>query len=330
MTNIEPPDHHSYYGILLYEDSVRFFLESGKYYLSLLQLDLNSISNDKDLTAILSPEKIKQFPFYKEIEKVERFNKMIEMKITEAGPNYYDLEFSLSHGSIRFMKSMALLYLHHLQNRRDELASKPMISKYALSAVDMQLSRFHGLLGGGVFQNATPDKLLRDPGTSHNQGMAEQIEHPSSISAPKRPVVLDTLEILDPILRKRCLDLFAQFSEDGQHDRLDTIIAEATRILEDRIREVSKAQVGQSGSDLVKYAFAGNTPALIASNIPAEQESVHLLIRGVFGFIRNPSHHALVGVQTPERVLQIVAMIDYLLFVVESATISGNQKNVGA
>lgn len=115
------------------------------------------------------------------------------------------------------------------------------------------------------------------------------------------------------------MDLFAQFHEDGQHDRLDTVVNEATRILEDRLRSLSGAPETCVGVDLARHAFGTPSPRLSVSDIASEQESAHLLYRGVFGFIRNSVHHRLVEVLQPERVLQIVGMIDYLLSVAEAA-----------
>lgn len=130
---------------------------------------------------------------------------------------------------------------------------------------------------------------------------------------------LHSVEIRDPELRKRCLDLLSRFRKDGQHDRLDTVVNEATRILEDRLRSLSSAPATCVGVDLVKHAFGSLSPRLIVSNVSPEQEAAHLLFRGVFGFVRNSVHHRLVGTLDPGRVLQIVGMVDYLISVAEAA-----------
>jgi hypothetical protein len=74
------------------------------------------------------------------------------------------------------------------------------------------------------------------------------------------------------------------------------------------------------GVELAKYAFGG-TPNLIVSDIMGEQDSTHLLNRGIFGFLWNSVHHRLVNNLQPERVLQIVGMADYLISVAEAARI---------
>ncbi len=98
-----------------------------------------------------------------------------------------------------------------------------------------------------------------------------------------RPVVLDSIEIRDPKLRKRCLDLLAQFHEDGQHDRLDTVVNEATRILEDRLRSLSDAPATCVGADLAKHAFGPPSPCLIVSEVETRTGSSSPLVpRGVW------------------------------------------------
>ena len=149
-------------------------------------------------------------------------------------------------------------------------------------------------------------------------GLVRLDELPLAI-APTHPAAFDSMSIRDPELRKRCLDLLSQFRKDGHHDRLDTVVNEATRILEDRLRSLSAAPATCVGIDLVKHAFGPPSPRLIVSNVAPEQEAAHLLFRGVFGFVRNSVHHRLVGTLQPERVLQIVGMVDYLISIAEAA-----------
>jgi uncharacterized protein (TIGR02391 family) len=108
--------------------------------------------------------------------------------------------------------------------------------------------------------------------------------------------------------------LFRQFEASAQADRHDTVVTEATRILEDRLRKLTGTTDGATGAELATRAFAGNAPALRVSDIEAEQQAAHLLYRGVFGFIRNNVHHKLRPDLASERVLQILGLIDYLIF----------------
>ena len=227
----------------------------------------------------------------------------------------------MSHGDIRFLKSVALLYLQHLRNRRNLLASKPKISAHALKAVDQRISYFEEKTKIGVFNIATPRPLLVSATEQEEHSSHQQVVDELEPKRP-RPILIDSIEILDPELRSRCLDLFQSFKEDGQHERLDTVVTEATRILESKIRTLSRAPLTCTGVDLATYAFGGKVPKLIVSEVQAEQDSVHLLFRGVFGFIRNHVHHNLVRNLLPDRVLQIVGMVDYMIFLAENAAIT--------
>ena len=152
-------------------------------------------------------------------------------------------------------------------------------------------------------------------------------EQPEQESAPERlakvvrhrPVVKPSIELLDTQLRERCLDLFDKFREDGKHERLDSFITEATRILEDKMKHLSKGPKDCFGPDLATHAFGGKSTLLRISDIPSEQEAAHLLYRGMFEFIRNPAHHHLMGELSPDRVLQLVGFIDYVLQLAEAS-----------
>ena len=106
-----------------------------------------------------------------------------------------------------------------------------------------------------------------------------------------RPRLIGSIEIIDTELCARCLDLFEQFQQDGQRDRLDTVVTEATRFLENRIRHLAGVPRETVGVELAKAAFLGSTPLLKLSDVSAEQEAAHLLFRGFFGFVRNQIHH---------------------------------------
>ena len=317
----EPSDHHVYSWVMFDSDTFHFYYEAVKYYESLLSADLKAIEEDKDLNAILGKKIIETFPINKELSNVKRMLSWFEGKLQKQVAEFDDYDVSISHGWVRFMKSVSLLYLKQLRLRRNILSSRPKISQHALRAIDQRISGLEETVRIGVFQYAAPIALLVDEISKTPTVPAQEltITPPTITEIRPRPVVLGSIEIFDIDLRKRCLDLFAQFKEDGEHDRLDTVVSEATRILENRLRQLSGASNELTGVELAKHAFGGPSPALIVSNVPAEQESAHLLFRGVFGFIRNSIHHRLVENLQAERVLQIVALIDYLLSIAEGS-----------
>jgi hypothetical protein len=78
-------------------------------------------------------------------------------------------------------------------------------------------------------------------------------------------------------------------------------------------------QVEKRAVRVAQWALGPPNARLIVSDIRPEQEAAHLLYRGVFGFLRNPAGHRLLGPLQPERVLQVVGMVDYLISIAEAA-----------
>lgn len=326
--NQEPHDHHMYSWISFNRDTLKFYLAAVKFYENLLKEDIDAIENDDDLAVLLDDRDKNKLEIYQELKNVTRGKNWLEQKIEEQGVDAWDYDISMSHGSVRFLKSVGLLYLEHLRNRRNKLSTKPNISKYALMVVDQRISYFEEKTEIGVFKKATPQQLLIDsPKLEVNETENEttdEIKEKIVGSKRPRPHIIDSIDIFDPELKSRCLDLFHTFQEDGQNERLDTVVTEATRILETKLRKISNAPDDCVGVDLAAYALGGKNPKLIVSEIVSEQEAAHLLFRGVFGYIRNHVHHNLIDNLLPERVLQIVGMIDYLIFITQDTSRTKN------
>ncbi len=317
----ERPDHHVYEWVSLDRDTFEFYLAAVRFYESILEADVKAMREDEDLRAILGGQTLDSYPIAKELQRVRRVRQWFDKEIAKGGTDPLDFDVSISHGWVRFIKSVSILYLEHLRRRRHMIASRPFVSKAMLEAVDQQLAHLEEKTQIGVFRTATPYSLLISQLPEAAAELSPALPQVAAVlgNARPRPVVLDSIEIRDSELRKRCLDLLAQFREDGEHDRLDTVVNEATRILEDRLRRLSGAPATCVGVDLARHAFGPPSPRLVASDVAAEQEAAHLLYRGVFGFVRNSVHHRLVGTLQPERVLQIVGMVDYLISVAEAA-----------
>lgn len=321
----ELADRHVYSWVMFYTDTFRFYLEGVKFYERRLQADLKAFQDDDDLSVILDKATVESMPIHQELSKVRKTIDWMEQCLKKAGSEAWDLDVSLSHGMVRFLKSTSLLYLQQLKHRRNVIASRPSIARCALEAVDARLSRLEETTRLGVFADATVLDLLAPIAVDTHE--SEQLpESPEllTVSLP-RPVVVGSIEILDGELRTRCLDLYETFKADGTPERFDTVLTEATRILENRLRAVSKLPSTTVGVDLARAAFCGATPVVRVSTIPAEQEAAHLLYRGVFGFIRNSVHHKLVGHVSAERVLQVVGFVDYLLFLIDGADVTGRE-----
>jgi hypothetical protein len=305
---------------------MKFYLEGVKFYEKLLEKDVATLKGDQHFAPIFDDEVLESLTLNRELNRTRRVRKWIEDHIGRA-PDGWMHDINVSHETVRFLKSTSLLYLRQLKERRNVMASKANFSRYALEALDTRISELEEKATVGVFREATPIRLLADQAAPPECSSAVDGEPAlMSVSRP-RPVVIDSIELLDPELRGRCLDLFAAFRSDGNTERLDTVLSEASRILENRIRRVAGLPSECIGLDLAARAFAGQTAILRISGIPNEQDAAHLLFRGVFGFIRNHVQHQLVGGLLPERVLQVLGLIDYLLFLVEGSTRTGQAAN---
>lgn len=319
----EPPDSHMYAPIWVTGRAASLFRRAFSYYRAVLSADLHYLTNDPELGPAVGD--IDSLPVAQEAARIARIEAWLADESRASGP-LGDLTLSLSHEYVRLTKSVCLLYLSHLHQRRDELASRPSTSTHLLRSVDGALAALDETMNSGVFANASPSPLLTADALSTiaSAPVSPEPHAPwSPVPRPQPAVLLQTIEILDEELRSRCLDLFSSFSAEGQHERLDTVVTEATRVFENRLRQVSGAPAHMVGVELAQFAFSGPTPKLRVSPQAAEQEAAHLLVRGLFGFIRNHVHHRLTGRLVPQRVLQILGMVDYLLSLSASTPPSG-------
>lgn len=313
----EPRDD-KVYTIMIWDSTLIFYMRALNFYEHNVQADIKAIDEDEDLKAILGEEERKNFKIYRELDRIEWTRSYIKNKL-DSGKDHHFCD--ISHGSIRFLKSIGTLYINHIQNRRNRLASRRNISKYVMEAVDKKISELREMTVQGVFREAINIPLLVDEFQVEQSTTNEPtVEKLTEVVAP-RPIVIESIEILDQDLQKRCLDLFNSFETSGQRDRHDTVLTEATRIFEDKLRKICGASTDVSGVDLAQYAFSGQNPRLVVSNVPAEQEAAHLLIRGVFGLLRNVPHHRLLGELQPERVLQVLGTLDYCLALAQGAKV---------
>lgn len=281
-----------------------------------MKKDIGKVEQDEYLNDILDDDLKEELGLEKDIHRTERYIDFFEQELKNK-ENFPGHIISLSHRDIRYLKSICLLYIKSLYNGRNNLSAQVNTSINILKAVDTQITRLEELMNSGVFASATPVPLLVDQLVQTEETEAEE----ESIARAKRPkpVLIDSIEILDSELKNRCLDLFNHFETSAQPERHDTVIVEVTRILEHRLRVITKSTKDETGLKLVAKAFAGKNPMLIISHISAEQEAAHSLFRAVFAYVRNKTHHNLLADLSPERLLQILGFIDYLIYLLNSA-----------
>jgi hypothetical protein len=318
----EKPDNYIYNWVTLYSDSMRFFLTAARFYQERLSREVDKIKSDSLFKELFGEKFVNSLEITKEINRFKKIGDRLQDEIDKS-PDAWDFDLSLIHADIRVLKGLGILYLSNLEKRREKLALNNEMSTVAIQAIDSRLTRYKELLSSGVFKEASPWPLMIEDIADNviidiDGEITEKVNNLPSTQIPP-PKILSTIEIIDQQLRERCLDLFETFDECEQTHRYDTVISEATRVLEDRIRRLVKAENSLSGVDLMTFAFGGDKPKLIVSREPSEQQAAHLMYRGAIGFIRNPFHHRLIDDISRERVTQILGLVDYLIFVAQNA-----------
>lgn len=317
-TTREPDDNHMYFRIMFYRETIDFFRASLSFYSNFLEEELKIIQNSA--FSFLVSEENQGSLLAHERYKVSRLIEYLNSIIKEEDVLGYDLSFA--HGTIRFLKGVSILYINHLKNQRNAISKTRNLSLGVLMPIDNYIAKCEERVSTGVFKNATPLALLVEQVIGDEKGNGEhseriEINSLSRVETP-RPVILDSIPIFDAELKSRCLDILEMVWEKEETGRFDTIIQEATKILETRLRNLSDADDSFSGKELVNFAL-GKDAKLILNGTSSEQESWHLLFRGFFGSLRNSTHHRFVPFQNIERTLQILGMIDFLLYTLESA-----------
>ena len=318
----EPQDHYRYNGVLLSPESIKFFIGALKFYAERLKQDVQALRNDADLALFVSPDAVAS-PLQREIERTEHTIAWIDGQWdkNELG---FGLMLDISHAGVRFLKSVGASYLNFLRARRDLIAGR-IAAEAVLSEVDRRLAHSSELLNAGVFANASAVPLMvieAEAQAARGVDVQAEPKAPSApVAQPPTPILVGKIAILDNALNDRCLDLFDMFEKGSQADRFDTVVMEATRILEDRLRRTANLDSSDDGLRLVSAALGGTSPLVRLSSHAGEQEAAHALFRGVFGFVRNPFHHKLIGSVAPQRIIQLLGTIDYLLFLLDNVQV---------
>lgn len=158
----EPPDYYDHGIVSFNRDTFEFFFAAVKFYETVLDKGLDAIRNDKDLRTILGDNTLATFSIGNELERTRRAAGWFSRQVSIGGGMEIDVGVGVSHGLVRYIKSVATLYLEHLRGRRDVLARRRDLPKALLQAVDQQMSKYEEKLNMGVFRGATPAHLILD------------------------------------------------------------------------------------------------------------------------------------------------------------------------
>lgn len=116
-------------------------------------------------------------------------------------------------------------------------------------------------------------------------------------------------------LLHKCLNLF----NDGDYE---TAIFSTYKFVEEKVRTISGASLGDIGVDLMTKALHPERGRLSikACKLPAEQEGVYNLFKGSIAFFKNPSSHRTVNYEDRIVAIQIISFADLLLRILSLAS----------
>jgi|GEM_PF-2895668 len=331
-----------YAGVQVMSNLSAFLVDAAEFYIRLRdaqdKVEIDSEGLSRVLTTYLPG--VNQQPRDEDYSP-EAFVAAIKPILNEYGDRYRPIQWgNVSHGYLRFIKSMGYLYLRSLQNERNEFAVKKNIPLSKLRGIDNRLVAVEELLNEGIFRKVSLMPLIvdeiwdgdrdevrgaeigRDEDSRDEVGRNHASDIPQvRLSAVKSPIprILHSIPILNPELRDRCMPLLLMFDASNQAEQLDTVVATAVRVFEHRMRELSNAPDNATLKTIFHYAFDGDNPRLRLSLDQMEHVAGAQMYRGLSGYIRNAVSHRLQPFYTAERVLQIVGWIDFLLHRAESS-----------
>jgi len=262
-------------------------------------------------------------PFKKEIDRVKQMIEWGDERLKVAhgshGGKYDTISLSqVSYGSLRYLKAGVLLLVRKQMEKRAEIINKKKRLPYSLlQAFDEKITQLQNISEMGKLNGLKPADIFFEI-ASPDVEMSVSKTETQIVNTELSKIETCEIQIIDSILRERCLNLFRSLETSGSQKRLDTIVREMSVILEDRVRQLSGIQ-GKSGMDLMSAAFSSEPIILKFSEDPELQKSAHLLFRGYSGFVRNEVMHKLVPSYNKDRVLQLMGFIDYLLFLLSRA-----------
>jgi len=119
--------------------------------------------------------------------------------------------------------------------------------------------------------------------------------------------IKETQKFIDSTLYSRCA------GKDYQD-----VLANAFRILEEKIINKLGLDPNWTGKGLIDHAFNSKSGKLILGSTEAEREAIYFLFRGAIGYLRNPPAHRLVKGSDAEA-FEVMCLVDLLLGLIKKA-----------
>ena len=124
MEIVENHDGHVYNLIMFERETVDFILRAMDFYVSLLDDEYRELEGDPDLAKLITEDTRRELGLGRDKDRATRLRQWIQEHAEQHGDSYH-VDISLGHGTVRFIKAAALLYLAQLKNKRNISQAAP-------------------------------------------------------------------------------------------------------------------------------------------------------------------------------------------------------------
>jgi uncharacterized protein (TIGR02391 family) len=117
-------------------------------------------------------------------------------------------------------------------------------------------------------------------------------------------------------------DLREKVRDDFYAGEFESAVMKAYKMVEEAVRTKSGLSAAEYGADLIVKAF--KSPGHLkhpGAKTPAEAESLFFLMRGAFGWFRNPANHRTVDYSDAHGAAHVLAFANLLLDAIDRCTV---------
>lgn len=143
----------------------------------------------------------------------------------------------------------------------------------------------------------------------------EKAIRPSSFKHERITPLFDSITLLHALVVNRSE---AHFRSGNYADA----VFGAMRLIEEEVRTRIGADPTDLGLKLISRAMKANppdTPLIVISKVPAEQDAAHALFAGAIGAFKNPHSHRFVEITNPFEAFECLAFASLLLRMLDEA-----------
>lgn len=275
-----------------------------------------------EFEALADRADVRESPFKDLLYEIDVMAKAGEKILNEDNDPHERHLRGISYRQLRIYKTAAMRAIKAKEVDRDSLATKKDVPRALIETLDQEIKDLRDKTETGVFNGLNPAEIFIEPsGTS--EALSQQSKPGTSngrASEIKHTISIQNVLVFDDELRSRTLDLLNNAGDNNE--KLDRVVREMSVVLEDRVRRISGLPHNVIGVDLMSKAFAPENGKVKFSDDANIQNGAQLLYMGFTKFFRNDVGHRLVAEFTKDRVLQLLALVDYLLYLLTQSEVT--------